>query len=1007
MLEAGQLAAILLFPKLFRSECNTNVMRAQATAHTAEQPLDAATVIEDLTDSLRETAQEVVPWFFEQMPQMYFQDTKREAQLTHLRAILAAKASGRPLELTIRSKDGSEWTAMRPRNAPGVLAELVAELPHDRPLLAAKIHTAMDGQLVLDTFIFGQGAHFDAKDAAQAEKLRATIAFARENAPNWSEAAITEFFNRCTADYVRTLTPLRMHQHWLLVQQITGTDSTIATLEPEADPTQSRITLVLGNSTTRTMLERVARRLSQSQINIHRAYLDIIEDGANGSISLLGFVVNTPEGGAVDPDSELWRRVKQDLERLKWVGDDMLEMTRRHPDLELVRAEVIIGLCNLAHQKLVKVNAYAFDRSRIRRLAERHLSISQRIVELLMDRFDPAGPLDDAAYEERAAQIRGSIDGEVDLEDARTLLHTMLKAVDATLRTNIHLKDRYAFALRIDPGFLQTKERDTLPYGVFFVNGRAFTGFHVRFRDIARGGVRAILPRGADQFALECERLYDEAFGLASAQQLKNKDIPEGGAKAAILLEPGALVPRSVKGFVDALLDLITPEPATKSRIINRFAHDEILYLGPDENITPELISWIVDRARRRGYSMPSAFMSSKPGAGINHKEYGVTSEGVTVFLDVALKHIGIDPRSQPFTVKITGGPDGDVAGNEIKILHREYGKNARIVGIADGSGSAEDPNGLDHEELLRLVARSAPVREFDRNKLSSAGRLATLDDPEGVNLRNTLHNRVIADAFIPAGGRPNTIHAGNWKQYLTKDGSPSSRLIVEGANLFLTPEARRHLSERGVLIIKDSSANKCGVICSSFEISACMILDEKEFLANKEKFVGEVLQRLRTLARLEAELLLRVNRHHPHIPLPDMSARLSQVMMRTADAIFAAMDHLLEAEPELMRKLVIDHLPPLLVSVAGKRLWERVPDAYLRSIMAKTLSARIVYRESFEALEMMPLGSIAEFALQYLRLEQERDKLIKAVAGSGLADKQRIAEVLARSSFLSAIGKA
>ncbi len=52
---------------------------------------------------------------------------------------------------------------------------------------------------------------------------------------------------------------------------------------------------------------------------------------------------------------------------------------------------------------------------------------------------------------------------------------------------------------------------------------------------------------------------------------------------------------------------------------------------------------------------------------------------------------------------------------------------------------------------------------------------------------RNTMHNRVVSDAFIPAGGRPNTIHEGNWRAFLLPDGKPSSRLIVEGANLFLT----------------------------------------------------------------------------------------------------------------------------------------------------------------------------------------------------------------------------
>ena len=46
------------------------------------------------------------------------------------------------------------------------------------------------------------------------------------------------------------------------------------------------------------------------------------------------------------------------------------------------------------------------------------------------------------------------------------------------------------------------------------------------------------------------------------------------------------------------------------------------------------------------------------------------------------------------------GGPDGDVAGNEIKILIREYGDNVKIVGISDASGCTEDPDGLNHEEV-------------------------------------------------------------------------------------------------------------------------------------------------------------------------------------------------------------------------------------------------------------------------------------------------------------------
>jgi glutamate dehydrogenase len=979
-------------------------MRAKSLNPTDRKTSTAHSVINELTESLRKTAEAVVPWFYQHMPPMYFQDTDHATQLSHLRAIIAAKASGRPLELTLKGEDNAQWTFVRPLNYPGVLAELVRELPNDLPLRAAKIHTATDGQLVIDTFEFGNGEAFDPNDPDQALKLEQTMGYAALNLPQWSADGVRDYFMRCSADYVLTVTPLRMCSHWEMYQQITGTDGTSVQLEGESDPSQSRIVVAAANVTTRTMLERVATRLSRASINIHRAYLDLISDGKNGSISLLGFVVHGPGGRAIDPASPLWQNVRRDLLRIKWMDQRTLNLAYRHPDLNLTRAEIITGLGDLIHQCLVKVNPYAYNPDRIAMLCERNLTSVTSIADLFIERFDPKQPLTDQAFATRCTALQKEFDSTVDGEDARTVLRKMLDAVRAVLRTNVCLEDRWGFAMRIDPALLSNEERSELPFGAFFVHGRAFNGFHVRFRDIARGGVRAIRTVGADQFAREAERLYDEAYSLAFAQQLKNKDIPEGGAKAAILLAPDAQLERSVKGFVDCLLDLITPDPDTRKHIVDRFGQDELLYLGPDENITPQLIEWIVLRARQRGYSIPTALMSSKPGAGINHKQYGVTSEGVNVFLDVALRAVGIDPQKQEFTVKITGGPDGDVAGNMLKVLHRDYGKKAKVVGIADGSGCGEDPNGLDHQELLRLVNASLPISFFERSKLGPRGRIVSLQENNGIQLRNTLHNRIVADAFVPCGGRPNAINGRNWKDFLQSNGTPSSKVIVEGANLFLNPEARTQLSDCGVLIFKDSSANKCGVICSSFEIGASMLLNEAEFLRIKDRFVVQVIEKLRELARREAELLARVHAHRPQLPLPEVSTRISRVMIRTSDAIEASIDSLSADDAVLMQRLVVEHLPKVLLDTVGEQLWIKMPRPYLKWIMAKSLAARMVYREGFEYLETMPLAAIAELGVHYLRLELERTKLIEEVSTSSLSNRGRITELLGEAGILTTL---
>ena len=47
-----------------------------------------------------------------------------------------------------------------------------------------------------------------------------------------------------------------------------------------------------------------------------------------------------------------------------------------------------------------------------------------------------------------------------------------------------------------------------------------------------------VLPPSDEAHSAESRRHYMECFGLSWAQQLKNKDIPEGGSKAVCLVTP-------------------------------------------------------------------------------------------------------------------------------------------------------------------------------------------------------------------------------------------------------------------------------------------------------------------------------------------------------------------------------------------------------------------------------------------------------------------------------------
>ncbi|MEO0814493.1 MAG: NAD-glutamate dehydrogenase domain-containing protein, partial [Myxococcota bacterium] len=358
------------------------------------------------------------------------------------------------------------------------------------------------------------------------------------------------------------------------------------------------------------------------------------------------------------------------------------------------------------------------------------------------------------------------------------------------------------------------------------------------------------------------------------------------------------------------------------------------------------------------------------------------------------LNFVGIDPRSEPFTVKMTGGPDGDVAGNEIKILKREYGTNARIVLISDGSGFAREPDGLNDAELLRLVEHSLPIAQFDRSKLSGAGELVTVDEPDGARRRNHAHNLVVADAFVPAGGRPETIHRYNWRSFLN-GGSASARVIVEGANLFITPDARSELSSEGVLVVKDSSANKTGVICSSFEIVASMLLTPEEFLQIKDRFVVEVLERLRELARQEAKLLFSEKSKNPDVDLPTLSVQISRRVIAIADALEGVLQSMAADDHAAVFELVYEHVPSTLLEIARDRVAERIPPSYCNSIISSSLASRIVYEQGLEYLPEDDPERLAAVALNYLEVQRELGAMVDSVRRAGLPGTERIIELL------------
>lgn len=785
-----------------------------------------------------------------------------------------------------------------------------------------------------------------------------------------------------------------------------------------------QIVLAWRNTPKYNFLFRMAHVVHRHHLSIKRVNANYVKSVHQENILVMALDLHGSNGQAAWDVANIVDFLRELLTVKYFPSFDMIDQC-------LVAKEIISGnmgnflrsLVTFVHQALVHVDPNLYTIEAIEEALCRHPELTATLCQAFHTKFDP-----DFHDLNKYLLIRESFLTDVDKLDTgqedndvrrKTVLRQGIGFIHHMLKTNFFRTNLTAHSFRLDPKYLeelpfdQSKKFPELPYAIFFIKGMHFFGFHIRFKDLARGGLRTVYPNHPEQIEAERKNIFTECYHLALTQHMKNKDIPEGGAKAIIFLHPFSyleseslvfqkelamadFVPEEIephveqflreqrteylhqaqRSFIESLITIINcnPDGTIKARnIIDYWRQPEYLYLGPDENMHDSMIQWIADFSKKYGYKPGGAFISSKPIAGINHKEYGVTSLGVNVYMEAMLRFFGIDPRQTTFTLKMSGGPDGDVAGNQIYNLYRYYPRTAKLLTLVDVSGTIYDPKGLDLNILADLFKQEKAIKHYPPERLSEGGFLLDknakrnqtafvqqtlcwrkkngslvedwLSGSEMNHIwRNTVH-QVKADLFIPAGGRPRTLNDTNIQEFLDESGKPTARGIIEGANLYLTPKARRALEKLGVLIIKDSSANKTGVICSSFEVLCGLALDDATFIANKPEIVKEILDRLAQCASNEASLLLRTHRETEEF-LTDISHEIS---LRINEFTYQLLDFLdtiawpKDVEDPLT-KCFLDYCLPLLRGRFKEEMLREIPEHHKKAIVACYLAAHLVY---------------------------------------------------------------
>ena len=270
----------------------------------------------------------------------------------------------------------------------------------------------------------------------------------------------------------------------------------------------------------------------------------------------------------------------------------------------------------------------------------------------------------------------------------------------------------------------------------------------------------------------------DEVRALAMLMTWKTAllDLPFGGAKGGIQLDPMALSQRELNA------------------VTRRYTQNIQHILGPYRDIpAPDLgtnaqtMAWMMDEySQIHGYTLP--IVTGKPlevGGSLGREE--ATGRGVLFVLQEAAKDLALDLDQARITVQ----GFGNVGSWFCRLAHQA---GSRIVAVADSRGAVYNVTGLKIPELVDFVSHNGSVDGFPGGERCA---------PEDVL-------EIEADVFVPAA----------IENVITEETARRLpvRVVLEAANHPTTPEGDMVLQERGIHVLPDLLVNAGGVTVSYFE---------------------------------------------------------------------------------------------------------------------------------------------------------------------------------------------
>ncbi len=337
--------------------------------------------------------------------------------------------------------------------------------------------------------------------------------------------------------------------------------------------------------------------------------------------------------------------------------------------------------------------------------------------------------------------------------------------------------DHAADQLDLDDGMrrvLRVPKRElTVNFPVTMDDGSVavFTGHRVQHnlsRGPAKGGIRYHQDVSLDEV---------RALAMWMTWKCACVNIPYGGGKGGVIVDPKKLSIREVEGLTRRFTTEISPIIGPDRDIP-----------APDVNTNAQTMAWIMDTySMHHGYTI-SGVVTGKPiavGGSLGRNE--ATARGAVFTLQQASKALGISLEGARVAIEGYGNA-GSIAAT---LLAAE---GATIIAVSDSTGGIHNPSGLDPAKVGAWKQEHGTVVGFPGADTVTNDELLTLP----------------CDILVPAA----------LENQITRHNAPrvQAKIVAEAANGPTTPEADAILHDKGVFLIPDILCNAGGVTVSYFE---------------------------------------------------------------------------------------------------------------------------------------------------------------------------------------------